>query len=72
VPRACPPKTSGTLSSDVESADVNGKNVTITGTTFTVSGISLAKNTGASGQMRVNLNWNQGKGGGKNPPPHAK
>ncbi|MDX6230746.1 MAG: tellurite resistance protein TerA [Frankiales bacterium] len=27
-------------------------------------GISLAKNTGASGQMRVNLNWNQGKGGG--------
>ena len=27
-------------------------------------GISLTKTTGASGQMRVNLNWNQGKGGG--------
>jgi tellurite resistance protein TerA len=27
-------------------------------------GISLAKASGASGQMRVNLNWNQGKGGG--------
>jgi tellurite resistance protein TerA len=27
-------------------------------------GISLAKSTGASGQMRVNLNWNQGQSGG--------
>jgi len=27
-------------------------------------GISLEKSTGASGQMRVNLNWNQGSGGG--------
>ena len=27
-------------------------------------GISLAKSTGASGQMRINLNWNQGHSGG--------
>jgi tellurite resistance protein TerA len=27
-------------------------------------GISLTKSTGASGQLRINLNWNQGKGGG--------
>jgi len=27
-------------------------------------GISLTKATGASGRMRINLNWNQGKGGG--------
>jgi tellurite resistance protein TerA len=27
-------------------------------------GISLAKNAGASGQMRINLNWNQGHSGG--------
>ena len=27
-------------------------------------GISLTKSTGASGRMRINLNWNQGKGGG--------
>ena len=33
---------SGTLSSDVDAADVNGKAVTISGTTFSVSGISLA------------------------------
>jgi len=33
---------SGTLSSDVDAADVNGKAVTISATTFSVSGISLA------------------------------
>lgn len=27
-------------------------------------GISLTKSTGASGRLRINLNWNQGKGGG--------
>ena len=26
--------------------------------------VSLTKKTGASGQMRVNLNWNAGKSGG--------